>query len=303
MLHTLDLDFHRRPRVIAAGLLEGPGGAIVVDPGPASALEGLRRGLAAHGRSPEELEAVLLTHVHLDHAGAAGVLARENPRLRVYVHERGAPHVVDPSKLVASASRLYGERMETLWGEIAAVEGSRVEPLRGGERLSLAGRTIEVAYTPGHAWHHVSYFDLETRAALVGDVGGIRVAPSPEVIPPTPPPDIDLERWNASLEAIAAWNPSSLLLTHFGTFEDVPAHLERVRARLEEMARLVRESLDEPARDDEERVGRFRARLHESLLEALRSDDAATRYETAVSLDHCWDGLARYWRRRRTAAR
>lgn len=299
MLHTLDLDFHGRPGAIAAGLLDGPNGAIVVDPGPASSLDGLRRGLAAHGRGVGDLEAVLLTHIHLDHAGAAGVLARENPRLRVFVHERGAPHVVDPSRLILSASRLYGERMGVLWGEIPPVEASRVQPLRGGERLSLAGRAIDVAYTPGHAWHHVSYFDLETRAALVGDVAGIRASGSTEVIPPTPPPDIDLERWNESLDAVDAWRPALLLLTHFGTFADVLDHLGRVRARLSEMSDLVRRSLDEPARDDDERVERFRARMRELLAASPGGEEAAARYEAAVPLDHCWQGLARYWRRAR----
>lgn len=297
MLHVLDLDFHGGPRSLAGGLLDGPGGAILVDPGPASALGGLRRGLAERGRSVDDLQAILLTHIHLDHAGATGVLARENPRVRVFVHERGAPHVADPSKLVASASRIYGDRMEALWGEVAPVEASRIQPLRGDERLNLAGRNIDVAYTPGHAWHHVSYLDRETGTACVGDVAGVRFAPSEEVIPPTPPPDIDVERWNGSLDAIAAWSPSRLLLTHFGTFDDVGAHLERVRARLNEMARLARLSLDAPAQGDEERVAWFRARLREGLAARL-GPDAAAAYETAQPLEHYWQGLARYWRRR-----
>ncbi|MBP1633938.1 MAG: beta-lactamase domain protein [Acidobacteria bacterium] len=298
MLHTIDLYFQRQPGVIAAGLLDGPQGAVLVDPGPASALEGLERGLASHGRSLADVEAVLLTHIHLDHAGAAGVLARRNPRLRVYVHERGAPHVVDPSKLLASASRLYGERMDALWGEMPPVEASRVHGLRGGERLSPAGRSIEVAYTPGHAWHHVSYLDGATGTAFVGDVAGIRVPPAAEVIPPTPPPDIDVERWEASLGAVGAWRASRLFLTHFGAFEDVPAHLERAREQLARMSRFVRESLEDPTAGDAERVDRFRARMHGVLLQGLGSEEAAARFEMAVSLEHCWQGLARYWRRR-----
>jgi len=296
MLHVLDLDFHGGPRSLAGGLLDGPGGSVLVDPGPSSALGGLRRGLAEHGRSVGDLQAILLTHVHLDHAGATGVLARENPRLRVFVHERGAPHVADPSKLVASASRIYGDRMEALWGEVAPVEASRIQPLRGGERLTAAGRDIEVAYTPGHAWHHVSYLDRETGTACVGDVAGVRFAPSEEVIPPTPPPDIDVDRWNESLDAIAAWSPSRLLLTHFGTFDDVSEHLARVRARLGEMAALARQSLDQPARDDEERIAWFRARLRERLAARLGADAAAA-YEAVQPLEHYWQGLARYWRR------
>jgi glyoxylase-like metal-dependent hydrolase (beta-lactamase superfamily II) len=299
MLSVLDLDFHEGPRSLAGGLFNGPGGAILVDPGPSSALEGLRRGLAEHGRSVDDLQAILLTHIHLDHAGATGVLARENPRLRIFVHARGAPHVVDPSKLVASASRLYGDRMEALWGEIAPVEARRIQALQGGERLELAGRILDVAYTPGHAWHHVSYLDRVTGTACVGDVAGVRFAPSEEVIPPTPPPDIDVERWNESLEAIAAWTPSRLLLTHFGTFDDVGPHLDRVRARLNEMASLARQSLDAPAGDDGERIAWFRARMRESLAARLGAEAAAA-YEAAQPLEHYWQGLARYWRRRDT---
>ena len=297
MLHVLDLDFHSGPRSLAGGLLDGPGGVVLVDPGPASALGGLRRGLAEHGRSVADLQAVLLTHVHLDHAGAAGVLARENTRLRIFVHERGAPHLADPSKLVASASRIYGDRMEELWGEVAPVDPARIEPLQGGERLRVAGRDIEVAYTPGHAWHHASYLDRETGTACVGDVAGVRFAPSDEVIPPTPPPDIDVERWHQSLDQVAAWSPSRLLLTHFGTFDDVGSHLERVRTRLDEMAGLSRQSLEGPERDDGERMAWFRARLRESLAARLGADAAAA-YEAAQPLEHYWQGLARYWRRR-----
>ncbi len=297
MLHVLDLDFHAGPRSLAGGLLDGPEGAVLVDPGPSSALDGLRRGLAEHGRFVGDLQAVLLTHIHLDHGGAAGVLARENPRLRIFVHERGAPHVADPSRLVASASRLYGDRMEALWGEVTPVEPTRIEALRGGERLRVAGRDIEVAYTPGHAWHHVSYLDRETGTACVGDVAGVRFAPSEEVIPPTPPPDIDVEQWHQSLDQVAAWSPSRLLLTHFGTFDDVEAHLERVRARLDEMASLCRQSLERPARDDGERIAWFRTRLGESLAARLGASAAAA-YETAQPLEHYWQGLARYWRGR-----
>ncbi len=297
MLYVLDLDFHEGPRSLAGGLLVGPAGPVLVDPGPASALAGLRRGLAEHGLGVGDLQAILLTHIHLDHAGATGVLARENPHLRVLVHERGAPHVADPSKLVASASRIYGDRMEALWGEVAPVEAGRIQSLRGGEHLEVAGRDIEVAYTPGHAWHHVSYLDRETGTACVGDVAGVRFAPSEEVIPPTPPPDIDVERWRASLDTIAAWSPARLLLTHFGTFDDVGAHLGRVRERLDEMASLARQSLDRPAADDEERIIWFRSRLREVLAARLGAEAAAA-YETAQPLEHYWHGLARYWRRK-----
>lgn len=297
MLAVLDLDFHEGPRSLAGGLLTGSGGSVLVDPGPSSALGGLRRGLAEHGLGVGDLQAILLTHIHLDHAGATGVLARENPRLRVFVHERGAPHVADPSKLLASASRIYGDRMEALWGEVAPVEAARIQSLRGGEHLDVGGRDIDVAYTPGHAWHHVSYLDRGTGTACVGDVAGVRFAPSEEVIPPTPPPDIDVERWQASLDTIAAWSPARLLLTHFGTFDDVGQHLGRVRERLDEMASLVRQSLDRPAADDEERIAWFRGQLRERLAARLGAE-AASAYEALQPLESYWQGLVRYWRRK-----
>jgi glyoxylase-like metal-dependent hydrolase (beta-lactamase superfamily II) len=197
MVRVLDLNFLGRPGAIAAALLEGPGGLALVDPGPASCLDGLRASLARHGHRLEDADTVLVTHIHLDHSGGVGVLARLNPRLQVYVHQRGAPHVVDPSKLVSSASRLYGDRMGPLWGEILPVPEASVHPLDGGEVLEIAGVEVRVAYTPGHASHHVSYFDTSSGTAFVGDAGGIRVGEPLLVLPPTPPPDIDVDAWYA----------------------------------------------------------------------------------------------------------
>ena len=298
MVTTVDLELHGRRQVVAAGLIEGPEGVAVVDPGPSSSLGGLRAGLARSGRTLADIDAVLLTHVHLDHAGAAGTLVRGNPRTRVYVHERGAPHVVDPGKLVASASRLYGEDMDRLWGEIAPVAADHVEVLRGGETIRVAGLPLEVAYTPGHASHHVSYFDADSGTAFAGDTAGIRIAPWRSVVPPTPPPDIDVELWHESIARLRAWRPSRVFLTHFGAFEDVDAHLDELDHRLDEMAAIVRRFLDEPAADEDEQVGRFTDAVKQSLREGLRDEAAAARYELAVPFRHCWMGLARYWRKK-----
>ena len=158
-----------------------------------------------------DVTALLLTHIHLDHAGATGSLVRENPALRVYVHERGAPHLVDPSKLLASASLLYGDAMERLWGEVSPVPASALTVLKGGERIEEGGRQLEVAYTPGHASHHVSYFNADTGIAFVGDTGGIKIVENGYVLPPTPPPDINLEAWDESLRTIEAWRPDTLV--------------------------------------------------------------------------------------------
>ena len=180
---------------------------------------------------------LLLTHIHLDHAGATGVLCRRFPELVVYVHERGAPHLIDPSKLLKSAARLYGDDMERLWGEVAPVDEERVRTLSGGEVVE----GFRVAYTPGHASHHVSYLHEATGDAYVGDVAGVRVPPHGFTVPPTPPPDIDLELWEESLQTLEGWDPTALCLTHFGRHADVaeqiaerargPARAGRARAR------------------------------------------------------------------------
>jgi glyoxylase-like metal-dependent hydrolase (beta-lactamase superfamily II) len=298
MVHCIDLEFLGRRAVIAAGVVTGPRSAVIVDPGPASSLETLRTALAARDVGVEDLEAVLLTHVHLDHSGCVGVLVRERPHLEVYVHERGAPHVIDPSKLLASAGRLYQGGMDSLWGEVPAVPASNVRVLAGGERLQVAGRTVEVAYTPGHASHHVSYFDHETRTAFVGDTAGIRLPGRQHVLPPTPPPDIDLEAWFESIDVIEGWKPAQIFLTHFGPFTDSEAHLERMRTQLGRVSEFARMTLKEPAADDEQRKARFREMMLADVRTELPDPVASEPYETAVSSDHSWLGLARYWRKR-----
>lgn len=294
--HLIDLRFQGRPQYIATALLECAGGPVLVDPGPASTLARLREALAAAGHAVDELRAVLLTHIHLDHAGATGVLVRENPRLRVYVHERGARHLVDPSRLLDSARRLYGDRMAALWGEVAAVPAANVTPLAGGERIEPAGRAFDVAYTPGHAAHHVSYLDADAGVAYVGDTAGIRVSGLPFALPPAPPPDIDLEAWTRSLARIRGWNPERLFVTHFGPLDDVARHLDEFETRLLAWAEAVRASLAGPGADAE-KARRFVERAREELRRHL-PEDAARAYEAGGGIEASWYGLARYWRTR-----
>jgi len=298
MVATIDLEFLGRSGSIACGLLEGPRGLALVDPGPAASFEVLRATLARLGHEVGEIETILVTHIHLDHSGGVGVMVRSNPRLQVYVHERGAPHVVDPSKLVASASRLYGEGMERLWGEIAPVPAANVHPLEGGEVLQVGGVEVRVAYTPGHASHHVSYFDTSSGTAFVGDTGGVRVGRPLLVIPPTPPPDIDLEAWHASVLRLRAWKPRRVFLTHFGGFDDPLEHLADLEERLSAMAGDVRSLLADETLDDGQRQARFVERMTAVFRARLPGDDWVQRYQLTVQLDHCWQGLARYWRRR-----
>jgi len=292
----IDLEFLGRPFHIATALVEAPGGPVLVDPGPASTLPRLRAALAGEGFGLRDVRALLLTHIHLDHAGATGVLVRENPELRVYVHERGAPHLIDPSRLLASARRIYGDRMDVLWGEVAAVPAANVVALAGGERIDVAGRGFDVAYTPGHAVHHVSYLDPETGIAYVGDAAGIRVNALPFALPPAPPPDIDLEAWKEALARIRAWEPERLFVTHFGPLDDVAAHLDEFEARLFAWAEAVRTSLDEPG-TDEERARRFVEAAGAEMRRYL-PEEAARGYEESGGIAATWYGLARYWRGR-----
>lgn len=295
-IHYFDLTFRHRPRAIAGVLLHGAGEALLLDPGPSSTLPMVRETLAEAGLSIAELTGILVTHIHLDHAGAVGTLVRENPRLRVYVHEAGAPHMADPAKLVASATRLYGDLMDTLWGEVAPVPAAAMTTLRGGERLQVAGRALDVAYTPGHAVHHVSYFSPDTGIAFVGDTAGVMMVENGFVLPPTPPPDIDLALWHGSLDTIAAWHPGTLFLTHFGPSTRCAAHLAEVRDHLEFVAALARRSLEQPG-EDADRERWFVDELRRELRRRL-NDDEASRYETSARFDLNWRGLARYWRKR-----
>jgi glyoxylase-like metal-dependent hydrolase (beta-lactamase superfamily II) len=227
---------------------------------------------------------VLLTHIHLDHAAATGALVRRWPDLDVYVHERGAPHLIDPSKLLASAERLYGDQLERLWGEIVPMPEASVHPLAGGERVL----GMRVAYTPGHASHHVCYLHEESGTAFTGDVAGARIPGVDLVVPPTPPPDIDVEAWEDSLGVVEGWNPERLALTHFGAIEDPAPHLALVRERLREEAQLARDLSE----DEYERRHRARVAAH------AETPEAAEELIQCVPPEYQWRGLDRYWRKR-----
>jgi glyoxylase-like metal-dependent hydrolase (beta-lactamase superfamily II) len=302
-MHTLssnlryaDLRFRGVPGVIATAVLQGPGGIVLIDPGPASCLPALAAELEAGGLSLDDVEAVLLTHIHLDHAGATGTIAARRPGVRVFVHERGARHLVDPSRLLASARQLYRDQMDALWGAVEPVPAACVTTLHGGEVLAIAGRRLAVAYTPGHAQHHVAYFDEDSRIAFVGDVGGCRTAHMTTVMPPTPPPDIDLEAWRGSVDRILAWQPEALFLTHFGLHQPPAPHLASMLDRLDGVAAIARGLLHDPALTDEHRQARFVEEARRYLRREL-SDEDLRRLELAVPLDMCWTGLARYWAR------
>jgi glyoxylase-like metal-dependent hydrolase (beta-lactamase superfamily II) len=273
-MRVIDVMHLGRPHVIGCWEVDGA----LVDPGPQSSMETLLAGLG-----DEQPRALLLTHIHLDHAAATGALVQRWPGLEVYVHERGAPHLVDPSKLLASAERLYGKRMEELWGEIVPVPAANVKALAGGE--DVLG--MRVAYTPGHASHHVSYFHEDSGTAFVGDVAAVRIPGSDLIVPPTPPPDIDIETWLDSIAIVESWRPERLGLTHFGQVDNPIEHLEAVRVRLREEANLAHELSE----DDYERHHRDR------VAESADPETAAELIQ-CVPPQYQWRGLDRYWRKR-----
>jgi glyoxylase-like metal-dependent hydrolase (beta-lactamase superfamily II) len=261
-------------RVICAYEVDG----VIIDPGPGSTVDTLLEALG-----DTEPRALLLTHVHLDHAGAAGTLAKRFPELVVYVHEYGAPHMADPTKLLESARKLYADDMERLWGPFEPVPADRLRTLVGTEWVE----GFQVAHTPGHASHHVSYFHEETRDAYVGDVAGVRIPPFDFTSMPTVPPELDVEAWLDSIGTVAAWNPQALCLTHFGRETDVEDQLHRARTALLEQTDWARGGREEE----------FTRRLDARIAEELDSD-AADSLLQACPTWLLWQGLERYWRKR-----
>jgi glyoxylase-like metal-dependent hydrolase (beta-lactamase superfamily II) len=278
-MRAIDVRHMGRENVICAWVVD----EVIVDPGPQSTEATL---LAALGDFTPR--ALLLTHIHFDHAGATGALLRRWPDLPVYVHERGAPHLVNPEKLVASAGRLYGgdEGLRRLWGEVVPVPEENLRILSGGER-DVEG-AFRVAYTPGHASHHVSYFHEPSGWAFVGDTAGVKMPPSPFTVAPTPPPDIDVEAWERSLDLIADWGPATLAFTHFGQADDPAAQLERCRESLRAQVELL------SGHDRDGFIAAMEARIHEAVGELAES------MKQAAPPDQLFLGLDR-WRSKRAA--
>jgi len=296
-LDYVDLNFLGRPQIIATGILHGPAGVALIDPGPATTLDNLTTALTRKGIRFEDVRQLLITHIHLDHAGAAGAIVERFPHIDVVVHGRGAPHMVDPSKLLASAGRLYGQDMDRLWGEVTPVPQARITVVEGGETLTVVGREVLVAYTPGHASHHVSFFDTASRVAFVGDTAGIRRGSGSYVMPPTPPPDIDIESWRESENKILAWDPDTLFLTHFGPFNGARQHLEAMFENMADWSRIVRRLLADAAMSDDDRQARFTDEAYVDLRRRVGETEADD-YTKAGGLNYSWSGLARYWRKR-----
>jgi glyoxylase-like metal-dependent hydrolase (beta-lactamase superfamily II) len=270
-MRAIDLMHLGRPRVICCWQVDD----VLVDPGPESCMPTL---LEAIGDAPPP-RALLLTHIHLDHAGASGALVKRWPELEVYVHERGAKHLVDPSRLMESATRLYGDDMDRLWGGMTPLPQENLRVLEGGETVL---DRFEVAYTPGHASHHVSYLHDGT-TAFVGDVGGVRINSRSLTIPPTPPPDIDVDAWHRSIDLVLGWRPKRLAMTHFGDSDDVQPQLAELHRRLDEWAALA-EKRDEAA---------FTSSICEEIVQGSDGDLLDT-YVQAAPPQQLYAGLVRY---------
>ena len=275
----IDLLHLGRERVIAAYLLETPDGPALFDCGPATCVAQLKQGLAEHGLELRDVGHLLLSHIHLDHAGAAGVLVREHPDLQVHVSPVGAPHLIDPSRLEASARRLYGDDFDELWGELVPVPAENVSEV-GDAVLGL-----ECFPSPGHASHHVCYLDGEG-TVYAGDAAGVRIQPGQFVLPPTPPPEFDLDVWVSTLDAIKRRQPQRLALIHFGVADDPEPHLAQLRERLEGWTAIVERGASE-----------------EEFAEAARAElgEERRQYEQAMPLWQSYAGLKRYWEKRAAA--
>ena len=296
-LWLLDLGFQGRAGVVAAYLVTGPYGHMLIETGPGSTLASLERAVSETDASLGDITQILVTHIHLDHAGAAGSLLRRLPEARLFVHPRGAAHMIDPSKLLASAARIYGERMDELWGAFEACPADRVTVLQDGADVSCGVRTLVALHTPGHASHHIAIHDPDAHSVFTGDVGGVRLQGAAYVRPPTPPPDIDVEAWHASVERLRALNLRALDLTHFGRFTDPSRHFDDLLARLDDWTAWVADRIAE-GRSPDAMAAALELRTELEVAAEVPDSTLASAYELATPARMTVDGLARYLTRR-----
>jgi glyoxylase-like metal-dependent hydrolase (beta-lactamase superfamily II) len=293
-IHTIDLEFMGASEVIAAYVTPSSDGLIVVDCGPSSTLEKLYAGVTKLGFASSDIKHLLLTHIHLDHAGGAGSLARETDAT-VYVHRHGSSHLLRPERLLESATRIYGAMMNTLWGAFEPVPEDRLRVLEGTETLNIGGFEVRAVYTPGHAIHHLAYA-LDGHV-FSGDVGGVRLPGASFVVAPTPPPDIDFSAWRESLEKLRALEPKALYPTHFGGYTDVASHLDHLEHNMNQLEALSLEVMRGGGGRDEiaERIGA-------QAVRAIGDRELERRYSLSTPYQMAADGLIRYWTKKRPEA-
>jgi glyoxylase-like metal-dependent hydrolase (beta-lactamase superfamily II) len=291
-IRTLDLEFYGTSELISSFLVPADGGFALIDPGPASAVDVVERQVEHEGFSMTDLDAIFATHVHLDHSGGAGVLAQRTG-CAVYCHPVGAPHLIDPAaKLLPSAERLYGEMMEPLWGKTVGVPQGQLVTVADGETVTIGDVDVVGWHTPGHASHHVAWQIGD--ALATGDVAGVRIPGATHVRPPMPPPDIDIQLWKASVDILRGLEPSRLLLTHFGAFDDAVRHLDELQGRIERWAEVARKVVTTGGGRDE--LGEELERMEsEEISELGLSEDVVSRYQLVCPVKESSTGLHRYW--------
>jgi glyoxylase-like metal-dependent hydrolase (beta-lactamase superfamily II) len=293
---TLDLNFQGRPHTIAAYLIRHAHGAVLIESGPGSTLSALTAGLAKEGLSPRNVTHVLLTHIHLDHAGAAGWLARQGAE--VYVHPVGAPHMLNPEKLIASATRIYGDRMESLWGEFLPVPENQLKVPSDAQEIVIGELRFVPINTPGHAEHHYSY--LFEDILFCGDVGGVRIPGYPYLRVPMPPPELHIERWHESIARLRKERFARIAPTHFGIFDDPAWQLDEVEKGLDSASRWLEETM--PSNPPIEALRQSFTDWIMAEGQAMGLDEEVTKaYELANPLGMSADGLLRYWKKVKNA--
>jgi len=295
MIHLIDALHLGTPHVVCVALVEcGPAELMLVDSGPESVFQNVVEGVRKLGFDPAHVRHLLASHIHLDHTGGAWRWANEFGT-RIYAHPKGAPHLVDPSKLVSSATRIYGEKLGYLWGAAGPIREEQVVAVEEGTKLRFGSKEIDVLYTPGHAPHHNSYWLEGERTVFAGDVAGVRIPGGP-AIPPFPPPEIHLETWKASLDKIRRLNPASLHITHWGRIDRPKQTLDALEERLFSWAEWMRQRMIE-GKSESEMVTEFEQFTSEQLLANGTPKELLATYEQADPASMSVGGLTRYWRK------
>ncbi|MEA3349151.1 MAG: MBL fold metallo-hydrolase [Chloroflexota bacterium] len=296
-IHTIDLKFQGIPNSIAAYLIPHAHGAVLVECGPGSTLETLEAGLAAHGLTPSDITDVLVSHIHLDHAGAAGWFAQQGAR--IHVHHVGAPHIIDPTKLLRSATRIYGDMMDKLWGEYLPVPEERVYSLHDNDEIEIEGLVFRALDTPGHAYHHIVYRLGDI--CFTGDVGGVRIT-TPNGLNhfqiPAVPPELNIEKWRTSIRRLANEHCAYIAPTHFGIFDDPDRHLRALQQELDAIENWMENTMPLGLPIEELRQ-RFTSWAREQALKAGLNDEQIAAYEAANPPGMSADGIQRYWKKYR----
>lgn len=275
-IYLVDTGFQDTREAVAAYVVTSGDGLALIETGPTTVQQQLIDGIAEAGPDVADLTHVIVTHIHLDHSGGLGALAQRNSGFEAFVHPVGQPHLVEPERLLKSASRIYGDRMDELWGDVMEVPEERLAVLEDRTSVDIGGRSLTPYFTAGHASHHVALLDDQTGSLFTGDVAGARMPGTSVVVPPLPPPDIDLDAWRDSIELMRTLAPERLVLTHFGAFEDVTAHLDTLSANLERVMVIGRDVLLAGGTDDQ---------LTERLEEWVRA-------ELGNDADRVWDSLS-----------